>query len=86
MNKDDDEGKSSQFFKARSSIQSARFFGGDSIAAAVYFLKSSMKTATLLGLTSIDSKCNIFVYSDISIRFFPLSLSLCSFFRRFSSL
>lgn len=58
-------------------------------AAVVYFLKSSMKTATLLRLTSIDSKCNIFVCSGISIHFsllLVLALSiflLCFFFGTF---
>lgn len=57
-------------------------------AAVVYFLKSSMKTATLLRLTSIDSKCNIFVCSGISIHFL-LARSLAgssAFFRYFSLL
>lgn len=52
-------------------------------AAVVYFFKSSMKTATLLRLTSIDSKCNIFVCSGISIHFLLARSLWCAFFGTF---
>lgn len=48
------------------------------VTLSLHFLKSSTKKATVLRLTSTDSKCNIFlcVYSDISIRFSSFFLHL----------